>query len=369
MDVTTLLRDLAESPAPPTTVDIAHAAAAGRRRVHLRRFAAASSAALVTVAVLLGVGTYVGGTTALPAPPEPAASSSTAAPRPMPTAAPTAFDPMVQYAAFGWVPPGAQIVDTTTARDWLRLDLRYASAPAPEGSTASPGSDPGAVTLIVTTAGHGLDIGRPEEYAVAADAMPPGSPVDLVNGRPAETVMAFGYQPALRWEYAPGAWAMVLTTDLPGGDPLDVARRVAADIRFGVDGAVTLPFHPDALPSSLRPVEVHVSRVGEHWSAQVDYGVEQKLATGDWPLTILAVASTRESGDGAVLGDPTTTVDGHPARTAPLLDGGSALQLYNVNGVYLELTTHSAATTAQLQGGLVGLFRSLDLNPDPATWR
>jgi hypothetical protein len=108
---------------------------------------------------------------------------------------------------------------------------------------------------------------------------------------------------------------------------------------------------------------------GDHWVAQVDYGVDQKLPTGDWPLTILAIASTRETGDGAVLGDPTTSVDGHPARTTPMLDGGSGLQLFNVNGIYLELATHSAATTAQLQGGLVGLFRSLDLNPDPATWR
>jgi len=58
-----------------------------------------------------------------------------------------------------------------------------------------------------------------------------------------------------------------------------------------------------------------------------------------------------------------------PIYALALLDGGSGLQLFNVNGIYLELLTHSAATTTQLQGGLVGLFRSLDLNPDPATWR
>ena len=370
MDVNTLLRDLADSPAPPTTVDISRAATAGRRRLQVRRLVAASSAALVTVAVLLGIGTYVGGTTALPTPPVPAESSPSSSPRPMPGAAPAVFDPMVQYAAFGWVPPGAPITETETARDWMRLGLQYGPGPAPEGSTASPAGDPGSVTLIVSTAGHGVDIGQVGAFAVATDAMPAGTPAETVNGRRAERVMAFGYQPALRWEYAPGAWAVVLVANQPSLDPMATARRVAADIHFGVDTAVALPFHPSAIPPSLRPVEVRVSRGdGAHWGVQVNYGADKKLLSGDWPLTILAVASTRETGDGAVIGDPTTTVDGYPARNTPMLDGGAGLQLYNVKGVYLELATHSAATTAQVPGGMVGLFRSIDLNPDPATWR
>jgi hypothetical protein len=365
MDVTTLLQDLAESPAPPTTVDIARAAATGRRRVQLRRVAV--SAALVTVVVLLGVGTYVGGTTALPAPPAPAAPTS-APPRPMPTAAPAAFDPLVQYAAFGWVPPGAQITDTSTSHHWMSVALRYAGAPAPEGSTATSQPDPGSVTLVVTAAGYGLNLENTIDPAVLPDAMRGGAAAEPVNGRRAETLMAYGYRPALRWEYAPGAWAAVLVADLPGQDPLETAHRVAADVRFDDAVPVTLPFRAAAPSAPLYPSVVHVSRAGEHWGVQVDYGDGQVHAQ-DPPLTILAVASTRETGDGAVIGDPTTTVDGHPARTAPLLDGGSALQLFNVNGVYLELTTHSATTTAQLPGGLVGLFRSLDLTPDPARWR
>jgi hypothetical protein len=80
-------------------------------------------------------------------------------------------------------------------------------------------------------------------------------------------------------------------------------------------------------------------------------------------------ASTATTGDGAVIGDPTTTVDGYPARTSGLLDGGSGLQLYNVNGVYLEMSTHSAATTATLPGGLVGLFRGMEIYPNPDDWR
>jgi hypothetical protein len=274
----------------------------------------------------------------------------------------------VQYAAFGWVPPGAQITDTSTSHHWMSVALRYAGAPASEGSTATSQPDPGSVTLVVTAAGYGLDLENTIDPAVLPDAMRGGAAAEPVNGRRAETLMAYGYRPALRWEYAPGAWAAVLVTDLPGQDPLETARRVAADVRFDAAVPVTLPFRAAAAPAPLYPSVVHVSRAGGHWGVQVVYGDGQVHAQ-DPPLTILAIASTRETGDGAVIGDPTTIVDGHPARTTTLLDGGSGLQLFNVNGVYLELTTHSAATTAQLQGGLVGLFRSLDLNPDPATWR
>ena len=56
----------------------------------------------------------------------------------------------------------------------------------------------------------------------------------------------------------------------------------------------------------------------------------------------------------SVISDPNTTVDGHPARTSSGIDGGSGLQLFNVNGVYLEMLTHSQQATAQLHGGLVG---------------
>ena len=100
----------------------------------------------------------------------------------------------------------------------------------------------------------------------------------------------------------------------------------------------------------------------------MQYGTE-RTQYGDWPLTILAFTSTAETGDNSVIGNPNTTVDGHPARTSTGLDGGSGLQLFNVNGVYLEMLTHSPQATAQLPGGLVGLFRSMEIYRDPANWR
>jgi hypothetical protein len=118
---------------------------------------------------------------------------------------------------------------------------------------------------------------------------------------------------------------------------------------------------------SLPIRSVGVSR-GSARSATVQYGTE-RTQYGDWPLTILAFTSTAETGDNSVIGNPNTTVDGHPARTSTGLDGGSGLQLFNVNGVYLEMLTHSPQATAQLPGGLVGLFRSMEIYRDPANWR
>jgi hypothetical protein len=147
----------------------------------------------------------------------------------------------------------------------------------------------------------------------------------------------------------------------------DAARRIASDLRFE-NTRVVLPFATTAIPPSLPPAYIRVSQHSGGWSVQADYGTE-RTQYGDWPLTILAIPSTSETGDGSVIGDPNTTVEGHPARTSTGPDGGSGLQLFNVNGVYLEMLTHSPQATAQLPGGLVALFRSMEIYPDPANWR
>ncbi len=359
--VNTLLHDLAESPAPPSTVDISRAAANGRRTVRLHRVLTGGSAALA-VAAVVGILSVVisGGAGVAPGPaPVGSASESPAPPdRPMPEAAPTAFDPMVRYAELGWVPEGATDIGFTAARDWLSLDVMY----------PVNGKDPGYVSVVIVTAGHGVDPARYSDFAVPVASMPPGLETQPVNDRPAWLSNELGEAHVLRWEYAPGAWAVVVVRNVE--DMKDVARQVATKVRFGVDTPVRLPWHTTALPASfpVRHVQVHQSTDGAHWSATVQYG-QERTTYGDWPLNITAMKSDAETGDGAVIGDPNTTVDGHPARTANGLDGGTGLQLYNVNGVYLEMLTHSQQATAQLSSGLVGLFRSMEIYPDPANWR
>src|SRR5262245_25755912 len=106
--VQTLLTDLADSPAPPSMVDIGRATAAGRRKVRLRRTIAGGSAALAVVAVAGVISLIISGVVAAPGPAPVGSAPQTPAPsgRSMPEQAPASFDPMVRYAAFGWLPDG-----------------------------------------------------------------------------------------------------------------------------------------------------------------------------------------------------------------------------------------------------------------------
>jgi hypothetical protein len=177
--------------------------------------------------------------------------------------------------------------------------------------------DPRYVALAVVSAGNSIDPLRFEEFAVAPGKVT-GKFTDAepVKGRPAKWNLE-SPAVALRWEYAPGAWAEVMVSNLDG-DARAIARQVAEDVRFGANSTVALPIHPTALPASLKPTVVSVSQVigtPTTWMAQIAYGnTRLKPNTGDWPLTIMAVASNRRTGDGAVLANPTTTLDGHPAR-------------------------------------------------------
>jgi hypothetical protein len=355
-----LLRDLADSPAPPSTVDVRRAAATGRRRLRVRRMVASGSAILGVAAVVVGL-THVLGSTA------PAAGPSLPLPGAEPSTGATSeeFDPLVQYAEFGWVPDGSTGTGISAGRDWLLVSAYYPGL-------ATSGDDESAlagVYLMLVTAGHGIDVTQYTDFAVDPAQAAAGVATDPVNGRPAEWVDVPGSAEVLRWEYAPGAWAAVrVDRNLPGVDAREVARQVAESVRYGVDRPVKLPFATTGVPAQLPVAEVEVNQYADGWSARVSYGA-QRTSYGDWPLDILTLASDRETGDDAVLGDPNTTVDGHPARTSELQDGGSGLQVFNVDGVYVEILTHSAETTGLLPDGLVGLFRATTFFADPADWR
>lgn len=363
--VHTLLHDLAESSAPPSTVDIGRATATGRRTVRLRRVLTGGSAA-VAVAAVVGILSIVisggAGVAPRPVPVGPASQTPPPSAWPMPEQAPAAFDPLVRYAEFGWLPDGVSDLGFTATADSLQLGAVMVPGPGGDGET-SP-----SVQVIIVTAGHGVDPSNYDNPSVPPEGMASGLDAEPVNDRRATWLGLGDGRLALRWEYAPGTWAAVIVSNVD--DMKDVARRVASDVRFATNTPVVLPFRTTAIPLSLPVVSVQVSRntFGSQWSAILQYGSE-RTQYGDRPLTIMAFTSTAETGDGAVISAPNTTVDGHPARTSFGLDGGSGLQLYNVNGVYLEMQTHSSQATALLDGGLVGLFRGMEIYPDPANWR
>jgi len=374
-----LLEILAETPQPATTVDIGRAAAAGRRSVRLRRFAAVGSAALATAIVAVVVSVVASGSTALPPAPQPADSSVVPSPpaAALPTQAPKAFDPLIQYADFGWLPDGLgdRGVRTEPNHQSVSAAQPVVSPPCSAQNPSWPPNcgqqvdEPSWITLTVVSAGHTIQRGP---AAAAGVQTPSFSDAEPVNGRPAKWGDP-NFGTMLQWEYAPGAWAEVSVWKID--DPQRVARRVADTVNFGVDRPIRLPIRATGLPEKIRPVGASVFRttvagVGG-WSAELHYSdTGQRASSGDWPLSLMAtVSSTRTGGGGGVLADPDTTLDGYPARRINHVDGGKGLQVYDVHGVYLELSTHSPAMTKQLPGGLDTLFRGLEIYKDPAIWR
>ncbi len=367
-----LLETLAASPQPPTTVDISRAASEGRRTVRLRRLAAAGSAALVTAAIAIVTSVVASGTVAVGPEPQPADSSISVSPpvEPPPGEAPKAFDPLVQYADFGWLPEG--LTYRLTHSDPTRLSINVHQSGAIPCSAADPavpagcGVDysPGMVALTVVPAGRTI------QPAVASF-----SAAEPVNGRPARWADDAESGLSLQWEYAPGAWAEVgLWSVEYAGDARYVARRIAETVRFGIDQRIKLPVQPTGLPATIRIMAVSVSREfaagSSGWSIELQYSnTGERTSLGDWPLSILAYLSSAREGDGNLVGDPTTTLDGYPARRINHRDGGKGLQVFDVDGVFIEMSTHSSAMTQQLGGGLDGLFRGLEINRDPSNWR
>ncbi|MFD0577373.1 hypothetical protein [Dactylosporangium darangshiense] len=328
-----LLKTVADSEAPATTVDIGRAAATGRRNARLRQAAIACAAALTALVIVAGAGLMIGSRPERTSPP-------------LEVAAPASFETLVQYAEFGWLPDGLTDRTTRTEPDVQRL---VASA------TSKTGVDARMVELAAVPAGHTIELEG-------------GSDADPVLGRPARWGVVEGGT-ALQWQYAPGAWASVTVWDAT--DPRAVARHVAESARFGVNRAIRLPVRATGLPQpfQLASVVVSQSTATGGWSAELGYSdTGKRTDLGDWPLSMLALNSSMRTGDGGTVGDPNTTLDGHPARRTDGADGGKGLQVFDVDGVYLELATHAPATTGRLPGGLDGLFRGLQVARDPAGW-
>jgi hypothetical protein len=228
--VRTLLTRIADTPEPlPARIDIERARRDGRRRQLTAR--AAVPVALAAAALVAGVIVTV--PHALSSPPERArpamASSQPAAPVPV---APAQFNPLVPYAAFGWLPSGFS--EGAVSPLWGNP---FESAPA---SLTLGAEDAGLRTLLLTVNARGacqVSATRPVNstaQCLIVTGDPGTSKAPDVNGRPA---WYFGYGGQIAWEYARDAWATLDTgvdETTPAGSSQqwvqqrNVARRAAA---------------------------------------------------------------------------------------------------------------------------------------------
>ncbi|SCE70222.1 hypothetical protein GA0074696_0319 [Micromonospora purpureochromogenes] len=362
-----LLAPLRDVPLPPSAVDLHRAVRDGRRQVRRRRIAATATAGLAVVAVLAAAPALVG----RPDRPTPVAPALTPSPTaaPMPATAPAAFDPARQYAEFGWVPP---VMNDRTVRTGTDQFALTASAPQ---MPPRPAEETPTAELRMVPAGRDIALGIDRDFAVAAGRAGSAGlePAELVNGRTARWNTNATVEPrsaALRWEYAPGAWAEVIVRYAPvsAGDPRAVARRIALDIRYAVDWPIRLPVRFATPPAGLKPMAYLVTRRAyDGWDVEVSYGTGKRTKYGDWSLVVRVLPFTYPQGE--VIALPDSRIDGHPARRRSSVDGGASLQVYWVQGLYVEMTAHDKATLRTLGGNLDGLFRSATLYPEIDEWR
>ena len=373
------LRVIASDPEPPTTVDVAAARSRGRRRQRVRHVVAPVAVALAVAAA--AIIPY----SVLHAAPRPALPPAA----PTPAQAPSAFNPLVPYAAFGWLPKGFS--ETLEPPDSLLgmysgadLEWRAAWSPGhrsvtlgvqPRGACQSP-ADQGPADLTGYWGGRSCKM----PLDPAPRQLPP------VNGRPAMTISG-----GIAWEYAPDAWAL-LTTDggTSSGRRIPALSRaelyqVASRVVFGARQPIYFPFRlAGGLPpgwqmggigfraSGTRLLFEQQFPAGPASRSEGDYALYIDVA-GGYPVPVQGPCTFTAGRSSYV------TRDGVRWITTPAsADGGSTICVANpdpraartgvpgrVDGLQVFI---SSDPSGPLGDALSVLGRLTLLGPDPATW-
>lgn len=352
-DLTALITEVGREPLPPSGVDVDRARRDGRRIRRTRRLQRVGAAA-ASIAVVVSAASLLSRITAAPT-----ESGSAGGVR-----APVRFDPMVRYADFGWLP------SNLTQRTW-RTGIDHLTLEAGVADPRRPLTEDDQVSVRLFPVGRKVpDYARDTERISPVCA--PGERTDrapAVHGRSAWWVrspVAGGrcIDVQLRWEYAPGAWAVAETADPTSvkGDRWNVLYRIAQTLRLGVDEPVQIPFRAGYVPPGLRVTGTSETRERpDHWSVTLVLGPRTRTAgpatpaTTDPPGTAIGVRPASPHPDQT----PNTTVDGRPAYGAVRY-----LSVFDVHGLRVDIVT-SANTKDEPARILRGLRL---LGPDRAAW-
>jgi RNA polymerase sigma-70 factor (sigma-E family) len=276
--------------------------------------------------------------------------------------APDRFDPLTRTLDVGWIPDGLDGGSVTTSP--------YAqSFGAKDDGYVNGGPDIGLVVDVLSR-GRGVD-----ELPTGALGLPRGAqprPTDPVGGGAAECLsdpnVPTGTCGALRWQYAPDAWAQVSYAGSAAPTPqaaAAVARRVAESVSLSAAVPVRLPFTLSGRLAGLAPVRTWVSVPdaadpidGTRWTAEVDLapdGAPDADRSIGPAASDVRVLTSWEPGAGP--GRSTTVIDGHPAR----VESGS-VTVYGVRGVEVSVVGDPDPVAAY------GDVTVVDGPTDPAGW-
>jgi hypothetical protein len=409
--VRALLARVADDPAPPSRVDIAAARQRGRRRIRRHRaaltatpLAAAAAVALVLSGVIpasLGHGRV----SRLPGPPVPSSR----------------FNPVVPYAAFGWLPAGfttaagtglggtdqsstlratLTVGDRATGR-MLTLSVSAAGAcrrigPLRHQMPVQHGRRTGFVTM---TFPHGLSC---RDGMGGTDKIPLPAPAPKVRGGTAFYLLGGG----LAWKYARDSWAFlspgttivgmtaqrtyqaaagwenganigIFPTTVESGATVELIARVAASVRYGSRAPIVFPFQLAALPAG--------------WAvSSVTYGVAYGFRVGTVNLAAgpasspaalnvqVQEATEQKHCSGQGSGAQVVSVPGGVAYLYPNLPRHPSQEIFacRVAGLAFDIRltptlpgSHRTVPGLASLGGVLGVARGMRLlGPDRDAW-
>ena len=396
--VITLLASITDPPEPASRVSIAAALRRGRRQRLLQ--VGASAFAVVAVAAAVAVPPIILSTNAerSQASASPSSSAARSVKQPaMPSSAPTTFNVLVPYAAFGWLPAGYSEASIPLSDSGL-----LNSGPTEVDRTAVGAN--GAMVSLAVDARAACATGAPASGSCPPSATSGKAPD--VNGRPALWILGGR---GIAWEYAPGAWADVHVTAgrqghgaAPGGKGAG-GRGSAADERAAMQtpapaGTRDLVLKiADAVKYAQRtPLVFDVklaSRLPKGWSPQeMGFHVVDGRLLADG-LTVgpaadtsaLSISATKPLGYGCsyVSGQSSyvtaygvnweyRVLDDHIAKNVQMLCSMQPIDGLDVN-IYLDMAPEEAGAAplagSEQLGGAFGVYTRLHLlGLNPANW-
>lgn len=360
------LRAALDYPSGPATADVAAIIRRGQQRRTVRL---TGGAGFATVAVVIAIAVVTGllpngtGPDIAGDPGGPPSPLLIAAPGP-PTAAPERFDPLMRTLHIGWSPEGLPYA-ALHIQPWKQIYQAHERAPLP-GEESPPRG------LQVSVLAAGRPIGDLPAALFPTDGVE--TPADPINGRPA-TCLSDQSSPgscrAIRWQYAPNAWAGV-SYDGAAADPAEttaILRRVAESVWLTAGEPMRLPFDVEGDLATMPAVHSGViigntGAPGTGWSAWValaDQDTAFEAGGTDAPQLLISLSLELDASPGI---EPNSTVEGQRARLSREGDS-SRLDVWNDSG------THVAVEYFKLPDDPVAAYRLVRPLPgadDPANW-
>jgi hypothetical protein len=326
-NVRSLLQDIADHPEPAPRIDIDRARRTGRRRLWGRRAAipvvVAAVLALVVVLPQALASSALGHNDVTPAT-FGSAKQKAVTPKPKPSASPAVpspdgyLNPLVPYAAFGYLPQGYSLSITPSA-----IHDGFLSTVDNLTITAAQSADGNYIQLSVMPKDgcYGLLSDIPgwsttqDQQARCSELTGQESgPAPEVNGR----IAYWGNNGTdLAWQYAPDSWAVLqaLTsgdTGFPVAEAKTLLPKMAASVKIGQTQPIVFPFKlSGAVPADWHPVSATytVLGTGQYVASELDVAPYLDYAEHGVTGLIIDAGETPEVNGNAC---PTPTVD--PAK-------------------------------------------------------